>query len=430
MTYKWEKTDSNVGVFEIEVGPEQVTGALDRAFKKVVQRVNVPGFRKGKVPRKIFEARFGVESLYQEALDLLLPEAYSHAVAEAQIDPVDRPNIDIVQMEMGKPLLFKATVTVKPEVILGEYKGISYEDIPVEVTEEAIVEELERIRASHAELHVLEDGTADKGDILVIDFQGFVSGEPFEGGEAENYQLELGTGTFVGGFEDQLIGAKMGDDLEVVITFPETYHVKSLANEEARFSVHVHDIKRKQLPELDDEFAKDISEYETIASYRESIVEELKRRAEHEHEHHVEEAVVKKVVEAAQVDIPNVMIETEVDGELRQFEARLTQQGIPLDAYQEFTGATTAELREQFRADAEQRVRTSLVLEAVAKAEGLLVTDEERDLELQKVADSARLEFDRVKALMLSRDPELSGLTDEILSRKTVQFLVERSERA
>lgn len=430
MTYKWEKTEANVGVLEIEVGEDAVGRALDQAFRKVVAKVNVPGFRKGKVPRKIFEARFGVESLYQDALDILLPEAYSGAVIEAQLDPVDRPSIDIVQMEVGKPLLFKATVTVKPEVTLGEYKGVTYEDKSFDVTDEQVEEELDRIRKSHAELHVLEDGVAETGDLLVIDFVGSVDGEVFEGGEAENYQLELGSGTFVGGFEDQLVGVASGEDREVVITFPESYHVKSLANKEAHFQVHVHDIKRKRLPELDDEFAKDISEFETFEAYRENVLEGLKHRAEHEHEHYVQEAILNQVVDNATVDIPAVMIETEIDGEVKQFENRLQQQGIPLDAYQEFTGTTTSELRDQFRVEAERRVRTSLVLEAVAKAEALTVTDEELDLELQKVADSARLDFDRVKALMSARDPGFSAMRDEILSHKTVDFLVSHGVRA
>ncbi|MCY0875085.1 MAG: trigger factor [Firmicutes bacterium] len=430
MAYKWEKTEANVGVLEIEVGEDRVASALDQAFRKVVTKINVPGFRKGKVPRRIFEARFGVESLYQDALDILLPEAYSGAVIEAELDPVDRPNIDIVQMEVGKPLVFKATVTVKPEVQLGEYKGVTYEDKSFEVSDADLEEELDRIRKSHAELHVLEEGTAEIGDLLVIDFVGSVDGEVFEGGEAENYQIELGSGTFVGGFEDQLVGVAAGEDREVVITFPETYHVKSLANQEAHFQVHVHDIKRKRLPEMDDEFAKDISEFETFEAYRQNVLEGLKHRAVHEHEHYVQEAVLNQVVDNATIDLPPVMVESEIDGEVKQFEDRLSQQGIPLDAYQEFTGTTTAELRDQFRADAERRVRTSLVLEAVAAAEGLAVTDEEVDLELQKVADSARLDFDRVKALMSARDPGFTGLRDEILSRKTVDFLVSNGVKA
>jgi len=427
MAYKWEKTEINTGVLEIEVEEAQVAEALEKAFRKVAQRVNVPGFRKGKVPRRIFEARFGVESLYQEALDLLLPGAYSQAVIEAELSPVDRPSIDVVQMESGKPLVFKATVTVRPEVILGQYKGVAIADKVFEVTDAEIAEELERIRKSHAELHVLEEGTAQTGDLLVIDFKGFVDDEEFEGGEAENYQIEIGSGTFVGGFEDQLIGATAGSDLDVTITFPEAYHVKSLAGKDAHFKVHVHDIKRKRLPDLDDEFAKDISEFETFAAFRESVAEQLKQRAEQEHEHYVEEAVIKAVVEAAQVEIPNVMIESEIDGQVQQFESRLSQQGIPLDAYQEFTGTTTEELRQQFRDEATASVRTGLVLEAVAKTEGIMATDEERDLELQKLADSARLPFDRVKAMLASRDAGLAGLNAELVTRKAVQFLVEHS---
>lgn len=430
MAVKWEKTEPNVGILEIEVEQERVASALDRAFKKVAQRVNVPGFRKGKVPRRIFEARFGLETLYQDALDILLPEAYSMAVLEAKLDPVDRPVIDIVQMEAGKPLLFKATVVVKPEVVLGEYKGVTYEDKEFVVTEEVIAQELENLRKSHAELRVLEDGQAESGDLLVMDFIGYVDGETFEGGEAENYQLELGSGTFVPGFEEQLIGIQAGFDRELTVTFPEEYHVKFLAGKEATFKVHVHDIKRKALPELDDEFAMDISEFETFEELKADLAHNLEHQKEHEHHHYVETTVLDKVVAAAEVDIPAPMINQEIDSQVKEFESRLEAQGIPLDAYQEFTGTAMDEIRAQFRDEAAKRVKTALVIEAVVKAENIAVTESELDLEVQKIADSAQMDFDYVKQLLMDKDPGLPGLRSQIQSRRAVEFLIDHSVRA
>lgn len=430
MAVKWEKTEPNTGVLEVEVTAEQFSDALDQAFKKVVKTVAMPGFRKGKVPRKIFESRYGVESLYQDALDLVVPNAYSAAVFEAQLVPVDRPKIDVVQVEAGKPLLFKATVTLKPEVTLGDYINIPFEDKTFEVTDEMLDEELQKLRSGHSELHVLEDGEAEVGDLLVMDFNGFVGGEEFEGGEAENYQLELGSGTFVPGFEDQLIGVKAGEDREVKITFPEEYHVKSLAGQDALFQIHVHDIKRKTLPELDDDFAKDISEFDTIEELKADVRHQLEHEAEHQHEHYIEDQIIAKVVENATVDIPAVMIEDEIDVQINEFGSRLEQQGIPLDAYQEFTGTTKDELRDQFRQEAERRVKSSLVLEAIAIKENISLVEQEIDLELQKVADATQLEFDRVKEIIGSRDPGFAGIKSDIVSRKTVQFLVERSTEA
>ncbi|MCI0183217.1 trigger factor [Sulfoacidibacillus ferrooxidans] len=430
MAVKWEKTEANVGILEVEVGQEQVKHALDEAFKKVVKRVNLPGFRKGKVPRRIFETRFGVESLYQDALDVLLPEAYSNAVVEAKLEPVDRPQIDIVQMESGKPLLFKATVTVKPEVQLGDYKSVTYEDKDFVLSQERIDEELTKVRSGHAELQVVEDGSVESGDMIVMDFKGYVDGEAFEGGEAENYQLEIGTNTFVPGFEDQLIGAKVDEERTITVTFPEDYHVKSLASKEAKFDVVIHDIKRKVLPELDDEFAKDISEFETFEDFKADLIKNLEHELEHEHEHYVQDAIVQAVVEQAIIDIPAVMFDQEIDSEVKEFESRLSQQGIPLDAYQEFTGTTTEELREQFREDAQNRVKTSLVLDAIAKAENIQVTEEDLQAELQKFAESTGLDVARVVQLLQSRDPGLMALRSQIFSRKTVEFLVEHSAKA
>ncbi|MHB1627969.1 MAG: trigger factor [Bacilli bacterium] len=430
MAVKWEKTEPNAGVLEIEVEQERVASALDRAFRKAVQRVNVPGFRKGKVPRRIFEARFGLETLYQDALDILLPEAYSTAVQEAKLTPVERPVIDVVQMEAGKPLLFKATVVVKPEVTLGAYRDITYEDKEFAVTEEVVAQELENLRKGHAELRVLEDGQAEAGDLLVMDFAGYVDGEPFEGGEAENYQLELASGTFVPGFEEQLIGVQAGFDREITITFPEGYHVKSLAGKEAKFKVHVHDIKRKALPELDDEFAMDISEFETFDELKADLVRNLERQKEYEHDHYVGEAVLDKVVAEAVVDIPAPMIDHEIDVLVKEFESRLESQGIPLDAYREFTGASMEEIRNPLRDEARKRVKTALVLEAVANAEQIAVSESEVDLEVQKIADSAQMAFDQVKRMLMENDADLLGIKSQIQSRMVMEFLVSHSAHA
>ena len=430
MAVKWEKIEPNVGVLEVEVEPEQVSSAIDRAFKRVVQRVNVPGFRKGKVPRKIFEARFGVASLYEDALDILLPQAYSQAVQEAEVEPVSRPEIDVQQMEQGKSLRFTARITVKPEVILGDYKNIQYEPREFVVGENEIEEELERLRQGHAEWHVVENGAVERGDRIVLDFNGFVDEEPFEGGEAENFQLEIGSGTMVAGFEDQLVGLQQGEDAEFTVTFPGDYHVKSLRDKEALFKCRIHDIKRKVLPELDDDFAKDISEFETFEELKNDLVHNLEHRMDHEREHYMRDSVAQRAVEQAAVDIPEVMIDVEIDHQMREFEGRLQQQGVPLDAYQEFTGLTTEELRSQFRTDAEQRVKSTLVLEAIAHAEGIGVNDEECDLEVQKLADSIGAPFSEAKKVLLDRDPGLELFKEGIRTRKTVDFLVSHSATA
>jgi trigger factor len=428
MTVKWEKIENNVGVLEVEVDADKVSSALDQAFKKVVKTVTVPGFRKGKVPRFIFESRFGVEVLYNDALDILLPEAYTSAVKETQIEPVDRPEIDIIQMEKGKPLLFKAKVTVKPEVKLGAYKGVEVPNKEFPVTAEDVEKELAELQKSHAEIIVLEDGEVQSGDLAIIDFEGFVDGEAFEGGQAEGYQLEIGSGTFIPGFEDQLIGMKKGEEKEIKVTFPEEYHVTSLAGKEAVFKIKLHEIKRKQLPVLDDEFAKDISEFETLDELKADLENKIKERAEHEKKHYIEETVIDEAVKNAEIDLPPVMIENEIDSMMADFKQRLQFQGIPYEMYLQFTGTTEEKMREEMRDNAEKRVRTSLVLEAIAAAENIEPTEEEVDEEIKKIAESAKMEEDRVRQLLQARDPNFLGLKNELKIRKTVQFLVDQSK--
>lgn len=428
MTVKWEKTGANVGVLEVEVASERFAEALDWAFKKVSKRVNIPGFRKGKVPRNLFEAKFGVEALYEDAVEFLLPRAYEDAVVETGIEPVDRPSVDVVQVESGKAFVFKATVTVKPEVTLGNYKGLEIKDKEFPVNDDKVNEELDRIRKSHAEINVVEDGEVENGDQVNIDFFGTVDGVAFEGGEAENYQLEIGSGLFIQGFEEQLIGMKSGDEREITVTFPEDYHVKALAGKDAKFRVVLHDIKRKFVRELTDEFVQEISEFQTVDEYTADLKKQLEERSKLEHTQYLEDEVVQAAVEATTIDLPEVMVENEVNHQIDNFARQLQMQQIPFDEYLEFTGTTRDELAEKFKESAGRNVRTALVLEAVAKAEGFEPTEEDLEAEVQKISESAGIDAERVRQMLNYRDPGLNNLRNELKNRKTISFLVEHSK--
>lgn len=427
MKATWEKIDKNIGVLEVEVEAERVSAALDKAFNKVVKQVNVPGFRKGKVPRPIFEKRFGVESLYQDAIDILLPEAYGEAVNETDIFPVDRPDVDIEQFNKGETFKFKAKVTVKPEVELGEYKGVEVPVAKSEVTDEEVTAELERLQQRHAELIVVEEEAAQAGDTAVLDFDGYVDGEQFEGGQAERYSLELGSGTFIPGFEDQVIGMNTGDFKDVEVTFPENYHSAELAGKAAVFKVKIHEIKRKQLPALDDEFAKDVSEFDTLAEYKEDLKKQLQERKDNEAKAARENAVVEKVGENATIDIPEAMINSEVENMMRDFDNRLRNQGMNIDMFLSFSGQTREDLQGQMRDDAAKRVRNNLVLEQVAKAENVEVSEEEVNEELQKMADTYKRSVEEIRGI-LEGNGSISNLREEISLRKTIALLVDSSK--
>lgn len=425
MSVKWEKLEGNQGVLTVTVDADKVNEGLDYAFKKVVKTINVPGFRKGKIPRPLFEKRFGVESLYQDALDYILPEAYAKAVEESGIEPVDRPEIDIEQLEKGKELIFKATVTVKPEVKLGEYKNLEVEKVDTEVTDEDVENELKALQERYAELVVKEDGKAEEGDTVVIDFEGFVDGESFEGGKAENYSLELGSGSFIPGFEDQLIGTKAGDEKDVEVTFPEEYHAEELAGKPAVFKVKVHEVKAKVLPELDDEFAKDADEeVETLEDLKAKIKDRLKHQKEHEAEHALQDAVVEKATANAEIDIPEVMIENEIDRMMQEFSQNLSAQGMNLELYYQFSGQTEEDLRNQMKENAETRVRTSLTLEAIAKAENIEASEEDVEKELQRMADQFNLSVEDIKKAL----GDLENLKADLRINKAVEFLVENAK--
>ncbi|MBN6887900.1 trigger factor [Cytobacillus horneckiae] len=426
MSAKFEKLEGNQGVLTIEVDAEKLNEGLDAAFKKVVKQVNVPGFRKGKMPRSLFEKRFGIESLYQDAVDILLPEAYSNAIDETGIEPVDRPEIDVEQIEKGKALIFKATVTVKPEVQLGDYKGIEVEKFETEVTDEDVQNELTSMQEKQAELVVKEEGKAENGDTVVIDFEGFVDGEAFEGGKGDNFSLELGSGQFIPGFEEELIGIAAGESKDVNVTFPEEYHAAELAGKAAIFKTTVHEIKGKELPALDDEFAKDVDEeVETLDALKEKIKNQLVDSKKHEAEHHVRDTVVEKAAENSTIDIPSAMVDTELDRMMQEFEQRLQMQGMNLELYFQFSGQDEAALRDQMKADAEKRVRINLTLEAIAKAENIEVSEDEVNEELNKMAEMYNMTADNIK---MALGGSLDGLNSDIKAKKAIDLLVENSK--
>ncbi|SER91434.1 trigger factor [Salipaludibacillus aurantiacus] len=429
MSAKWEKKEGNSGVLTVEVNSERVDSALDEAFKKVVKKVNVPGFRKGRVPRPIFEQRFGVEALYQDALDILLPQAYSEAVEESGIEPVDRPDIDIDEMEKGKPLVFTATVTVKPEVNLGEYKGLEVEDQSIEVTDEEVDEELTKMQEKHADLVAVEDGQVEKGDTVVFDFEGFVDGEPFEGGKAENYSLEIGSGQFIPGFEDQLVGVKSGEEAEVNVEFPEDYHSAELAGKPAKFEVKVHDIKRKDLPELDDEFAKDVNEeLESFEDLKKDVRTKLEEAKKQEADTAMKDTLVEKASENTEIEIPEAMVDTEVNRMLEEFGQRLQAQGMSLDMYYQFAQTDEEGMKAQFQDDAKKRVRMNLTLEAIAETENLEASDEDVEKEINQMAEMYQRSADEIKQIL-----DMQGGTDNLKGdlkvRKAIDFLVDNSKK-
>src|SRR5690625_4542566 len=426
VTANWEKKEGNEGVLTITVSADEFDQALDQAFKKVVKDVNLPGFRKGKVPRPIFEQRFGVEALYQDAVDIILPSAYSEAVDQTGIFPVAQPQVDIEEIEKGSDLVFVCEVTVKPEVTLGEYKGLEVEDETATITDEEVDEALKSLQEGQAELVIKEEGTVEDGNTAVIDFEGFMDGEAFEGGKGENHPLEIGSGQFIRGFEEQLIGKESGAETEVSIVFPEDYHAEELSGKEAVFQVKIHEIKEKEIPELDDEFAKDVDEeVESLDELKEKKKDELLKQKEQEIENNKRESLIKQVTENAEVDIPEEMVDTELNQMMQEFEQRLQMQGMALDQYFQFSGQTEDELKEQMKEDAFMRVKTNLVLEAVLEKEELEVSEEDIDAELTEMASMYKMEEDQILG-MLGGNPDV--LKEDLKIKKAISFLVDESK--
>lgn len=424
MSTKWEKQEGNEGVLTFEVSAEEFKKAIDEAFKKVVKNINEPGFRKGKMPRQMFNKKYGEEALYQDAIDIVLPEAYTKALDESGIDPVDRPEIDIESIEKGQPVVFTAKVTVKPEVKLGDYKGLEVTPLEETVTEEEINEQLANHQARLAEMSVKEDAIVE-GDTATIDFEGFVGEEAFEGGKGEDYDLEIGSNTFIPGFEEQLVGSKAGDSKDVVVTFPEEYHAAELAGKEATFKVTVKEVKGKVLPELNDDFAKEVDEsVESLDALRTKLTEQTTEEKKQTAAQALRDDLVEKAAANAEVDIPQAMIDSEVDRMLQEFGQRLSQQGMNLDLYYQFSGQDEEALRAQMKEDAESRVRVSLTLEAIAAAEGIEVTEEDVNAELEKMTAQFGMTVDQIKTALGGT----AILENDIRFQKTVEFLVDNAK--
>ncbi|MCJ0586952.1 trigger factor [Enterococcus cecorum] len=421
MTATFEKTATNEGVLTFSIPQEEIQQGLTIAFNKVKGNLNVPGFRKGKVTRQVFNRMFGEEALYEDALNAVLPKAYDAAVAEAGLDVVAQPKIDVKSMEKGQDWVITAEVTVKPEVKLGEYKNLTVAKQEREVTDADVEERLNQKRNQQAELVVVEE-PAKEGDTVVIDFEGFKDGVAFEGGKGENYSLELGSGSFIPGFEDQLVGAKAGDDVEVKVTFPEDYQAEDLAGKEAIFKVKVHEVKEKELPALDDEFAKDVDdEVETLDELKAKIREELTATKASQAQEAVHDEALRKAVENAEVvELPHVMVHDEVHRAMDEFLNNMQRQGISPEMYYQLTNSTEADLHKQFEQDAELRVKTNLVIEAIVKAENLEATEEEIEKEIAELAETYNMPVDQVKRLlttdMLSHDITMKKAIDLVTS--------------
>ncbi|ENI2709025.1 trigger factor [Listeria monocytogenes] len=422
MSVKWEKQEGNVGKLTFEIEQEKVKEGLDRAFVKVRKTLNVPGFRKGKVPRQIFNQRFGEEALFQDALDILLPEVYSAAIDEAGIDPVDTPQVNIESMEKGETWVLTAEVTVKPEVKLGDYKGLEVEKRETELTTEELEAELKQLQERQAELVVKEDAPAENGDTVILDFEGFKDGVAFEGGQAENHSLELGSGQFIPGFEEKLVGLKAGDEADIELTFPEEYHAEDLAGQPVVFKVKLHEIKTKEVPALDDELAKDIDEeVETLDELKEKISKRLQEAKEESVAQAKQEEVIAKAVENAEVDIPHAMVHHEADHLMNHFAQDLQAQGLTPELYYQFTGQTEEAMHAQMEKDAEKRVKMNLVLEAIAEAENIEPTEEAVDEEISTLAEKYGMEKDAVRAAL----GDMSELKSDLKIRKAIDVLLD-----
>ncbi|MBM6954262.1 trigger factor [Limosilactobacillus coleohominis] len=419
MSAKWERdSEASKGTLTFDIDVETIQKGIDDAFKKTQKQITVPGFRKGHVPRAIFNQMYGEESLYQDALNDVLPDAYEAAVKETEIEPVDQPQISIDSMEKGQPWTIKAEVAVKPEVKLGDYKGMSVSKQDTEVSDADVDAELENKRQQQAELVLKEDEPAAKGDTVVIDYVGTVDGEKFDGGSADNYSLELGSGSFIPGFEDQLIGHKADEDVDVKVTFPEDYHAKNLAGKEAVFNVKIHEVKEKQLPDLDDEFAKDVDEdVDTLDELKEKTKKQLQEQKEDAAKSAIEDEAIEAAVNNAEIaDIPQAMLDQDTDRQVQQYLAGMQQQGINPQMYFQITGSSEDDLKKQFASDADKRVKTNLVLEAIVKDADLTASDDDIKKEISDLAKQFGMEEDAVeKSLtkdMLAHDIEIKKAVD------------------
>ena len=426
MSVQVEKLEKNMAKLTIEVAPEELEKAIEGAYQKNKSKISVPGFRKGKVPRQMIERMYGKEVFYEDAVNALIPEAYEKAVDECEEEIVSSPKIEVAQVEAGKPFIFTAEVALKPEVKLGKYKGVKVEKADTEVTDEEVDKEIDKERESNARNIDVTDRAVKDGDIVTLDFEGFVDGTAFEGGKGENYPLTIGSGTFIPGFEEQLVGAEIGKETEVNVTFPEDYQAEDLKGKAAVFKCTVKEIKEKELPALDNEFASEVSEFETLAEYKADVkgrLEERKAKAAREAK---EAAVIEEIIKDSDMEIPEAMIETQQRQMIDEFAQRIQMQGLTLEQYFQFTGASYDQMIEQVKPQAEKRIQSRLVLEAVAAAEKIEATEEDYEEELKSMAEAYQMEVDKVKELLPEKS--VQQIKEDIAVKKAAEFVVDNAK--
>ena len=426
MSVQVENLEKNMAKLTIEVTAEEVTKAIQGAYQKNKNRFNVPGFRRGKVPQKMIEKMYGVGVFYEDAVNAMIPDAYEKAVAESELEIVSRPEIDVIQIEAGKPMIFTAEVAVKPEVVLGEYKGLEVAKQDTFVTEDDVMEEIKKEQEKNATVVTVEDRPLQKDDTAVIDFEGFCDGEAFEGGKGEDFPLVIGSGQFIPGFEEQLIGKSTGEEAEVNVTFPTPYQAKELEGKDALFKVTVKEIKARELPEIDDEFASEVSEFETLEEYKKEVADKLKERKEADAKRAKEDEAVQKAVENASMEIPEAMIKTQASNMVNEFAQRMQMQGLTMDQYMQYTGTTRDQMEKQMEEQAKKRIEVRLTLEAVVKAEDIQVSDEEFDKEIAEMAENYKMEADKFKELIGAE--EAGRMKMDIAVQKAVDLIAEKAK--
>ena len=426
MSLQVEKLEKNMAKLTIEASAEDLEKAIEKAYQKQKKQISIPGFRKGKVPRQMVEKMYGKAVFYENAANELIPDAYEKALEECEEDIVSSPKIEVTQIEAGKPFVFTATVALKPEVKLGKYKGVKVDKIDVEVTDADVDAEINKEREKNARNITVEDRAVKDGDITTLDFEGFVDGVAFDGGKGENYPLTIGSGAFIPGFEEQLVGAEIGKEVEVKVTFPEDYQAENLKGKDAVFKCTVKEIKEKQLPELDDEFAGEVSEFDTLAEYKEDVKKTLTEKKQKDAKNAKENAAVDAAVAVCEMEIPEAMLETQQKQMLDEFAQRISMQGLTMEQYFQFTGSSYQQMFEQVKPQAEERIKARLVLEAIAKAENLEATEEEYEKELQNMADIYQMELDKVKELL--GDREKKNIMQDLAVRKAAEFVADNAK--
>ena len=425
MSLQVEKLEKNMAKLTIEVPASELEKALQSAYMKQKNKISLPGFRKGKVPRQMIEKMYGAEIFYDDAANALIPKAYADAYDECELDIVSRPEIDVVQIEKGKDFIFTATVATKPEVTLGEYKGLEVDKVSTRVTQKEVDAKIQEEAEKNARTITVEDRAVQDGDEVVLDFEGFVDGVAFEGGKGENYPLTIGSGSFIPGFEEQLVGAEAEKEVEVKVTFPEDYHAEDLKGKEAVFKCTVHEIKAKELPEIDDEFAAEVSEFDTLEEYKADVKAKIKEQNAAEGKAKQEDQVVEQAVKNATYELPEAMVETQAEQMANDFAQRMQSQGLTMEQYFQFTGTTAEQMMEDLKPQAVKRIETRLVLEAIAKAENIEISDEKLDEEIGKMAEAYKMEADKLKEFM--GENEKKQMKEDMAVQEAITFLVDNA---